>query len=221
MPCVPPTQLPTDLPILRIGRQGGRLECTRDLTVCESLQSRWHSTHGHCRLHLLQSKISPRARPSKAATISPDGHYLAVINTHDGRGAALVIDRSQAHQPPRMVLTEPPHFLLNWCRWATDTRLLCGYRGMVKPNGHVVCHNATGGGRCGWQNTKVLIQNSENAQGQFQDRVINWNPGPADTVLIEADEGLNDVQATGTPRLWQRGLRMRPAVFELNVVTGI
>ena len=126
----------------------------------------------------------------EAATISPDGHYLAVITTQDGRGAAVVMDRSPAHVSPTVVLTEPPHFLLSWCRWATDARLLCGYRGMVKPNGRVfgitrmVAVDADG------KNTKVLIQNSDSAQGQFQDRVINWNPGPANTVLIEADEGL-------------------------------
>ena len=163
------------------------------------------------------------ARPAiESATISPDGHYLGVISTHEGRGAAVVIDRSAAHVPPKVVLTEPPHFLLNWCRWATDTRLLCGYRGMVKPNGRVfgitrmVAVDADG------KNTKVLIQNSESAQGQFQDRVINWNPGPADTVLIEADEGLNKTQsAAGTHVYGNVGTHAIPAVFELNVVTGV
>ena len=35
---------------------------------------------------------------------------------------------------------------------------------------------------------RVLVQKLRRAQGQFQDRIINWNPGPKDTVLIEADE---------------------------------
>lgn len=164
------------------------------------------------------------ARPAiESATISPDGHYLGVISTHEGRGAAVVLDRSQTHLPPKVVLTEPPHFLLTWCRWATNTRLLCGYRGMVKPSDHVfgitrlVAVDADG------KNTKVLIQNSESAQGQFQDRVINWNPGPADTVLIEADEGLNESQSTaGIHTIYGNvGTHAVPAVFELNVVTGM
>lgn len=183
-------------------------------------------------LGLLEHTGTPAAPPSienfaarpaiESATISPDGRYLGVINTHEGRGAALVIDRSQAHQPPRMVLTEPPHFLLNWCRWATNTRLLCGYRGMVKPSGHAFVITRLVAVDADGRNTKVLIQNSVNAQGQFQDRVINWNPGPADTVLIEADEGLNEVQsAAGTHVYGNVGTHAVPAVFELNVVTGL
>jgi dipeptidyl aminopeptidase/acylaminoacyl peptidase len=157
----------------------------------------------------------------EAATISPDGHYVALINTHDGQGAAVVIDLSPARAAPKVVLSEPPHFRLTWCRWATDTRLLCGYLAMFKPYGSVfgvtrlVAVDADG------KNTKVLVQNSDTAQGQFQDRVINWNPGPANTVLIEADEGLTESQAAaGTHVYGNVGTHAAPAVFELNVVTG-
>ncbi len=66
------------------------------------------------------------------------------------------------------------------------------------------------------------MQNSFEAQGQFQDRIIDWNPGPADTVLIEADEGLSANQvATGVQVYGNVGTHALPAVFELNVVTGI
>ena len=162
------------------------------------------------------------ARPAiEAATISPDGHYFAVISTRDGRGAAVVLDRSPAQLPAKAVLTEPPHFLLSWCRWATDTRLLCGYRGMVKPNGRVIGITRLVAVDADGKNTKVLIQNSDSAQGQFQDRVINWNPGPANTVLIEADEGLNDSQLLPSTHVYGNvGTHALPAVFELDVVTG-
>ena len=140
--------------------------------------------------------FASRARIEDAA-ISPDGHYIAVIKTQDGRGAAVVIDRSPAHAAPVVVLSEPPHFRLTWCRWATDTRLLCGYLGMAKPNGYVYSATRLVAVGADGKNTKVLIQNSETAQGQYQDQVINWNPGVPDSVLIEADEGLSDEQATG------------------------
>lgn len=155
------------------------------------------------------------------ASISPDGHYIAVINTQDGRGAAVVIDRSAAHTPPNVVLTEPPHFRLTWCKWATGTRLLCGFMGMVKPNGYVYAVTRLVAVDADGKNTKVLIQNSETAQGQFQDRVINWNPGPANSVLIETDEGLTDEQSAGGHQVsGEIGSNAAPAVFVLNVVTG-
>ncbi len=157
----------------------------------------------------------------EAATISPDGHYIAVINTQDGRGVAVVIDRSPAHAAPVVVLSEPPHFRLTWCRWATDTRLLCGFMGMAKPNGYVYAVTRLVAVDADGKNTKVLIQNSETAQGQFQDRVINWNPGVANSVLIEADEGLTDEQSAGGHQVFgEIGSHAAPAVFVLNVVTG-
>ena len=68
----------------------------------------------------------------------------------------------------------------------------------------------------------VLLQNSFQAQGQFQDQIIDWNPGPADTVLIEADgEGLSASQlAAGVQVYGNVGTHALPGVFELNVVTG-
>src|SRR5260370_21684897 len=90
----------------------------------------------------------------------------------------------------RGVLAEPDHFQMTWCHWATNTRLLCGFRGMVRQGivfgiTRLVAIDADG------KNQRVLIQGSGEAKGQFQDRIVNWNPGPPDTVLIEADEGLS------------------------------
>lgn len=165
--------------------------------------------------------FAARAR-IEGASISPDGHYIAAISTdRDGRGAAVVIDRSSAQAASKVVLTEPPHFRLTWCRWATDTRLLCGYMAMAKPNGYVYALTRLVAVDADGRNTKVLIQNSQSAQGQFQDRIINWNPGPPDSVLIEADEGLSDQQLMSGARVYGNiGTHAAPAVFVLNVVTG-
>jgi dipeptidyl aminopeptidase/acylaminoacyl peptidase len=70
---------------------------------------------------------------------------------------------------------------------------------------------------------KVLVQNSDAAQGESQDRILNWDPGLKDTVLVEADEGLD---ATGehsgenAAHLGRVGSYGAPAVFELNIRTG-
>ena len=154
-------------------------------------------------------------------SISPDGRYLAVIRTHDGKAMTLVSDRSLGRdQTMRFVLSEPEHFRMVWCRWATNTRLLCGFRAMVKEGfvysvTRLVAVDADG------KNMRVLIQNSFEARGQFQDRIINWNPGPPDTVLIEADEGMSAEQlAGGVQVIGNVGTHALPAVFELNVMSG-
>jgi dipeptidyl aminopeptidase/acylaminoacyl peptidase len=154
-------------------------------------------------------------------SISPDGRYVAMIRTRDGKGFAFVSDRRAGKdQMLRLVITEPDHFRMTWCRWATNTRLLCGLRGMVSDQvvysvTRLVAVDADG------KNLRVLIQNNREAQGQFQDEIVNWSPGKPDTVLVEADEGMssNDL-ATGVEVYGNVGTHALPAVFELNVVTG-
>jgi len=154
-------------------------------------------------------------------SISPDGRYLALIRTQGGRALALVSDRRLGKdQTLRLVLAEPDHFIMRWCRWATNTRLLCGLYAMVDDRfvygvSRLAAVDADG------KNLRVLLQNSREAQGQYQDRIINWNPGIPNTVLIEADEGLSAEQLTsGVQVIGNVGTHALPAVFELNVMTG-
>jgi dienelactone hydrolase len=175
-----------------------------------------------------QAAISPSievfaARPRiEGVSISPDGRYLALIQTHDGRGAAVVLDRqTRDAAASKVVLGEPEHFQFAWCRWATNTRLLCSYRAMASTIGLVygvtrlVAVDADGG------HMRVLLQNDEEVQGDYQDRIINWDTGKPDTVLIEADEGLSPSErGAGVTVIGNVGTHGLPAVFELNVVTG-
>jgi dienelactone hydrolase len=162
------------------------------------------------------------ARPKiEDVSVSPDGRYLAVIQTLDGKAMAMVMDRRAGPEAStRPVLAEPEHFKFSWCRWATNTRLLCGFHAMVRERfvysvSRLAAVDADG------KNTRVLMQNNGSAQGQYQDKIINWNPGPPNTVLIEADEGLSDSEvATGAIVYGNVGTHGLPAVFELNVVTG-
>jgi dienelactone hydrolase len=157
----------------------------------------------------------------QGAAISPDGHYLATIEPQGGKGRVLVRQRVDGKfQNPRLVLGEPEHFHITWCRFATNTRLLCGFRGMGYQVGMVFAASRLVAVDADGRNMKVLMQNSRDTQGQSQDRVLHWHPGAADTVLIEADEGLIDV-AQGAAVIGNVGTHGLPAVFELNVVTGM
>lgn len=152
-------------------------------------------------------------------TISPDGRYLAFIQTAHGHAGAVVLDRQT--QERKIVIGEPEHFHFIWCRFATGTRLVCSLRGMILGSGAVypvtrlVAVDADG------RRQRVLLQNNEEVQGQYQDRVINWDPGKADTVLVEADEGLSASQVASGARVFGNvGTHGLPAVYELNVVSG-
>lgn len=158
----------------------------------------------------------------EGVSISPDGHYLAIIRTAHGKGSVLVLDRTQHDaSQAKTVLGEPDQFHFRWCRWATDTRLLCSYSAMDSVRGIYFGVTRLAAVDADGKNMKVLLQNEDQVQGQFQDRIINWDPGKADTVLVEVDEGLSsdhfgsDVVVYGNV-----GTHGAPGVFELNVVTG-
>jgi dipeptidyl aminopeptidase/acylaminoacyl peptidase len=161
------------------------------------------------------------SRPAiEGASVSPDGHYLATIEPQGGRGRVLIRQRVDGRfQGGQLVMGEPEHFQFTWCQFATNTRLLCGLRGMGIESGLVYAASRLVAVDADGRNMRVLIQNSNDAQGQFQDRVLHWRPGTADSVLVEADEGLIGV-SPGASVIGNVGTHGLPAVFELNVVTG-
>lgn len=160
------------------------------------------------------------------AAITSDGHYLAEVEFSHERRIVVVHDLTDLKQKPVIVASDVPgKFDISWCSWATKSRLLCSYYGITE-EGYVqfsvtrlVAVDANG------SNMRVLVQNSDSAGGQYEDRVIDWNPGIPDTVLIEADESLLDSMSkmlleAGGDVYGQTTSGGYPAIFELNVVTG-
>jgi hypothetical protein len=102
--------------------------------------------------------------------LSPTPYGLATLT--------FVAERQAGAEPAaHAVFAEPKHFQISWCHWATNTRLLCGLRAMstvgryVVPVTRLVAMDADG------KNMRLLMQDSADTQGLFQDRIINWNPG--------------------------------------------
>ena len=162
------------------------------------------------------------------AAISPDGRYLAAVTLRQGHHVAMVYTLQSPQPAPKLVLADVPgEFNITWCNWATNTRLLCAYRGigfesyvpMRYSVTRLVAVDADGAHRL------VLLQDSDQASGQFQDRIVDWHPGKPDTVLIQADENLlvgsvlRGAASQGVS-LGNSTTHGYPAVFELNVVTG-
>ena len=161
----------------------------------------------------------------EGVTVSPDGRLLATIQTNHGKGVVVVRERDGTGADSHAVLSEPDRIQIRWCRWATNTRLLCGYGGMTSMYGRYYLATRLVGVDADGKNMKVLIQDSVMAQGQNQDRVLQWNPGPPNTILVEADEGIGQgtkgLTTGGNVSVYGNiGTHGAPAVFELNVVTG-
>ncbi|MBS0396481.1 MAG: hypothetical protein JSR54_17820, partial [Proteobacteria bacterium] len=163
--------------------------------------------------------------PVEGAVLSPDGRYLAVIRTDGDRGGVFVHDRrAPPGTPAKPVLAEPEDFRLNWCRFASDVRLVCSLRsfghvgGMAVSYPRLVAVDADGGQRL------LLLQDVPEVARPTGDSILHWHPGPPDTVLIEADEGLDDKSARALARggsvIGNTGSFAQPAVWELNVRTG-
>jgi dipeptidyl aminopeptidase/acylaminoacyl peptidase len=162
------------------------------------------------------------------AAISPDGRYLAVITTAQGARVAMVRDRSTPNAPmvPVMSGTKDRTFSITWCRWATDSRLVCGLRGTDHARGMVIVLTRLAAVDADGKNLKVLLQDNVAiaASGQFQDRIVDWTPGIPDTLLIEAHAdltgGTGRQAAVGGGAIVGNVTSEFPNLYELNVVTG-
>jgi dienelactone hydrolase len=201
-----------------IGRERSDLNIIKTITLIATLSV---IASGYAAVAPSIEEFASRAH-TEGVSISPDGRHLALINTQAGMAAAFVADRNGGKDAlVSLVMREPEHFKMSWCRWATNTRLLCSFRGIANEAGSLFPVTRLVGVDVDGKNMRVLMQYSRIAQGQYQDEVINWSPGPPDTVLIEADEGLSEREISGNVQvIGNVGTHGLPAVFELNVVTG-
>lgn len=135
----------------------------------------------------------------QSVAISPDGRYLSIIVKANGRDAVLVSDRTTPGSIKPVAASKPTEQVSpEWCGWANDTRLLCGFHGVSAANGEfypfsrLVAVNADGSELKVLQQTAlagsmVLVKVSP----QFQDRIIDWTPDDPNTVLMELDDDLD------------------------------
>jgi dipeptidyl aminopeptidase/acylaminoacyl peptidase len=142
----------------------------------------------------------------RSVSISPDGKWLAMIATRDGKEFVAVKDRTSATPAtPVLAANDKDDFKPWWCQWANDERIVCSFRGRERdkyqqkifPVTRLVAVNRDG------SQQKKLLQNPFAPSGQINDRIIDWTPEDPRGVLIEKFN----------PRI---GLR----VLRLDVYTG-
>ncbi len=162
------------------------------------------------------------------AAISPDGRYLALLDTQKGVPIAAVKDLRSPAKPLQLVMSSHPdnHFFISWCHWATNTRLLCGLRAPIHDVGYVYTATRLAAVDADGRNLKVLVEGNGLAasEGQSQDEIVDWHAGKPDTVLVTAQASLLDATErtlTGGSGIVAGATQEEfPSIYELNVVTG-
>jgi dipeptidyl aminopeptidase/acylaminoacyl peptidase len=138
-------------------------------------------------------------------SLSPDGKRIAYTGRAGGKRALIVLDLEKRTNTP-ILAAEEDTFSIFWCRFKTNTRMLCGLRGTdffrSQPFtvSRLIAVNADG------SNLKVLIQRGQNATSQFQDSIIDWREDDERRVYIQLSP-----EELYTPF---------PSVYALDVETG-
>lgn len=122
--------------------------------------------------------------------LSPDGSKISFIQMHpEGVSVARVLTADSGVNS--LMASRRNRFELSWCDWASNDRLLCGFRGIVgstaarglAPLTRLAAVNADGTG------IKVLLQRElRDELAQFQDQIVDWMPDDPEHVLVELPE---------------------------------
>jgi dipeptidyl aminopeptidase/acylaminoacyl peptidase len=138
--------------------------------------------------------------------LSPDGQKIVYLGRSQGKRVVFLLDLARK-QRQMVIEGRFDQFDIRRCHFKNDERLLCRlsgtdfFHGQAYPVTRLISIDLTGNDK-----TKVLIQKSDYALSQYQDRIIDWRPDNPKSVLIM----LNNI--TDGPH---------PAVFALDVYSGL
>ncbi len=121
-------------------------------------------------------------------SLSPDGQQIAFLAPNKGEANDLfVVDIDGEATPRRILRASGDPEILQWCRWATDARLICQIGGRQKLGDSIFGFSSLLGVDAAGGNVKTLsTRRGDNAVGiDFRGgSVIDWQPGTANNVLV-------------------------------------
>lgn len=150
------------------------------------------------------AEFAPSSGAFGAMDLSPDGTKVVGTRLVDGAPVVSVLDveaKSSIGLMPGLV----DGFIVSWCRFKSDSRLLCSYRGVDHEAGIPFAVTRLVGVDADRSRLKVLAQRGARASAQFQDRILHWLPDDPQHVLVQVDDEDGDVF---------------PDVYKLDVYTG-
>ncbi|MBE1525603.1 dipeptidyl aminopeptidase/acylaminoacyl peptidase [Sphingopyxis sp. OAS728] len=121
-------------------------------------------------------------------SLSPDGRKIAFLAPNKGEANDLfVVDVDGDASPRRILRASGDPEILQWCRWATDARLICQIGGREKLGDFIYGFSSLLGVDAAGGNVKTLsTRRGDNAVGiDFRGgSVIDWQPGTPNNVLV-------------------------------------
>jgi dipeptidyl aminopeptidase/acylaminoacyl peptidase len=118
--------------------------------------------------------------------MSPDGSKLSFLQMHREDLPIMGVFDARTGKVQTALASVAGKFDIQWCDWANDERLLCGFRGVAGsginpyPVTRLVAVNADGSGM------KVLLQSKLRGEyTQFQDQIVDWLVDDPEHVLVQ------------------------------------
>ena len=123
-------------------------------------------------------------------SLSPNGQKLSFLSQHPSDMPIAMVFNLATGERNLVLASDKGEMELTWCGWANDTRLLCGYYGIVRIRfddygaTRLVAVNEDG------SNKKVLVQNRLREEWAFyQDQIVDWLPDDPERILMAVRKG--------------------------------
>jgi len=125
--------------------------------------------------------------------LSPDGSKVSFLHM-DATGIPVAVVQSTGGKPTLVAQSIPGKFDVNWCHWANNERLVCGFYGIDNKRNvlyavtRLVAVNIDGSDGIVLMQKK-LEEKLNDRLTQFQDNIVDWLPNDPKHVLVgEAGE---------------------------------
>lgn len=132
--------------------------------------------------------------------LSPSGDYISFLHMDEKLDVPIAYVSTATGEANLVMASPKDRFDLQWCDWANDERLLCGFVGIDRVSGTKVGTTRLAAVNRDGTDMRVLLQNTLRRRwgySQFQDRIVDWLPDDDDHVLI----GVPDAYGMGVSRL--------------------
>ncbi len=156
------------------------------------------------------------ARPAVIdASLSPDGHYIAIVRSQAGKAALVLFDR-QSHKNS-VLMGEPNDYRFTDCHWVSNQRIVCSFVAFDQEAGYAYARTRLVGIDTDGQNMRPLAQSSGAVRGEILTNIVSWHTDKPETILFQADAGVGqEAEDTGAATFGAQGTYAVPSVFELD-----
>ena len=119
--------------------------------------------------------------------LSPDGSKILYLTTHSSGVPVAVVWKLEGGEPKVVLASQDEGARLNWCGWANNERLLCGYLDVKRVYEYRASRTALFAVNADGSHVQVVMPRLRQGQARsrFQDQIVDWLPDDPEHVLVE------------------------------------